>query len=182
MCLNLCYLSVWLIKGNKITFIRKISFSLFFDLWNWDVLGECFSALAADLCWLLLAYGVLKCVHVVLAAVECSSGDVHTHGVDTHIVWGRRETHNMKTNMTRPDINSFKIVPKKIIKMTKVVSDFCYSHVINSCKPPHLYYEPHQTPLQTSWPALWTPDQLSWGPAGSDSCKPQCWRAGSMRK
>lgn len=35
---------------------------------------------------LLLVYGVLKCVHVGLAAVECSSGDVHAHGVDAHIV------------------------------------------------------------------------------------------------
>lgn len=35
---------------------------------------------------LLLLYGVLKSVHVVLAAVERPSGDVHTHGVDTHIV------------------------------------------------------------------------------------------------
>lgn len=50
------------------------------------MVGFSVSVLAADLCGLLLAYGVLKCVHVVLAAVECSSGDVHTHGVDTHIV------------------------------------------------------------------------------------------------
>lgn len=35
---------------------------------------------------LLLLYGVLKSVYVVLAAVECSSGDVHTHGVNAHIV------------------------------------------------------------------------------------------------
>lgn len=35
---------------------------------------------------LLLVYGLLKGLHIVLAAVECSSGDVHTHGVNTHIV------------------------------------------------------------------------------------------------
>lgn len=35
---------------------------------------------------LLLVYGLLKGVHIALAAVKCSSGDVHTHGVDTHIV------------------------------------------------------------------------------------------------
>ncbi len=31
-------------------------------------------------------YGVLKRVHIVLAAVECSPGDVHTHGVDANVV------------------------------------------------------------------------------------------------
>lgn len=35
---------------------------------------------------LLLVYGVLKSVHVVLAPVEHSSGDVHAHGVDAHVV------------------------------------------------------------------------------------------------
>lgn len=30
--------------------------------------------------------GVVERVHVVLAAVQSSPGDVHAHGVDTHIV------------------------------------------------------------------------------------------------
>lgn len=47
--------------------------------------GNSFSALPVDL-RLLLVNGVLKCVHVVLAAVERSSGDVHTHGINAHVV------------------------------------------------------------------------------------------------
>lgn len=34
--------------------------------------------------------GVLQCVHVVLTAVQSSSGDVHAHGVDANVVWGEK--------------------------------------------------------------------------------------------
>lgn len=40
--------------------------------------------------WILLLNGRLKSVHVALAAVQSSSGDVHTHGVDAHVVCGVR--------------------------------------------------------------------------------------------
>lgn len=35
---------------------------------------------------ILLVYGFLKRVHIALAAVKRSPGDVHTHRVDTNIV------------------------------------------------------------------------------------------------
>lgn len=47
---------------------------------------------------LLLVYGVLECVHIVLAAVQRSSGDVHTHGVDADIVW-REEGESEETRL-----------------------------------------------------------------------------------
>lgn len=46
----------------------------------------------ADFSWLLLVYGVLQSVHIGLAAVQCSPRDVHTHGVDTHVVWGETKS------------------------------------------------------------------------------------------
>ena len=38
---------------------------------------------------------------------------------------------------------------------------------------------PHQRRPRPCGPAPWTPGQQSWGPAGSGSCRPPRWRAGS---
>lgn len=132
---------------------------------------------------LLLLYGVLKSVHVVLAAVERPSGDVHTHWVDTHIVWPEHKVLRIKrkrwktwgeTSISLPWATKTLAVNELIPTNDQLFELYC---VVS-----HLYYEPRRTPPQTSWPALWTPGQLSWGPAGNGSCTPQCWHVGSERK
>lgn len=78
------------------------------------------ACLPCDLWRSSLVYGPLERVHVALAAVERSPGDVHTHRVDTNIVYvvkrkqrrkkrtkSQHESFSEETSMSEVDIISF---------------------------------------------------------------------------
>lgn len=83
---------------------------------------------------ILLLNGLLKSLHVALASVQSSSGDVHAHGVDAHVVCGvRRRRRDKEANDAEDGKNNshcYAMHPDYhlIFKLTNIVSLIEHHH------------------------------------------------------